>query len=74
VKLCYRELMGVFEPREDTTEALNHTAVDAHPDHTVIAVSESVYEEFVARFDDPPRPNARLRRSLQTAAPWEKRP
>jgi len=28
--------------------------------------------DFLARLDAPPQPNARLRRSLKTAAPWEK--
>ena len=30
------------------------------------------YTEFLLRLNAPPRPNARLRRSLETSAPWEK--
>ena len=41
-------------------------------DRTVFAVSPRAYAEFLARLDAPPRPNARLRRSLTTSAPWEK--
>lgn len=41
-------------------------------DRTVFAVSPRAYAEFLARLDAPPRPNARLRRSLATSAPWEK--
>ena len=41
-------------------------------DRTVFAVSPRAHAEFLARLDAPPRPNARLRRSLATSAPWEK--
>jgi uncharacterized protein (DUF1778 family) len=41
-------------------------------DRTVFAVSPRAYAEFLARLDAPPQPNARLRRSLTTSAPWEK--
>jgi uncharacterized protein (DUF1778 family) len=41
-------------------------------DRTLFAVDSRTYAEFLARLDAPPRPNARLRRSLATAAPWEK--
>jgi hypothetical protein len=39
-----------------------------------ILVDPKTYAEFLARFNFPPNPNARLRRSLQTAGPWEKEP
>lgn len=52
--------------------AARQAAEDALLDRTVFAVSPKAYAEFLARLDAPPRPNARLRRSLQTAAPWEK--
>ncbi|HEV2988046.1 MAG TPA: DUF1778 domain-containing protein [Candidatus Angelobacter sp.] len=38
----------------------------------VCCQSQSAHAEFGARLDAPPHPNARLRRSLQTVAPWEK--
>jgi len=41
-------------------------------DRTAFAVSPKAYAEFLARLDAPPNPNARLVRSLQTPAPWEK--
>ena len=47
-------------------------AEDALLDRTVFAVNAKAYAEFLARLDAPPRPNDRLRRSLQTNAPWEK--
>jgi uncharacterized protein (DUF1778 family) len=47
-------------------------AEDALLDRTVFAVNPKAYADFVARLDAPPAPNARLRRALQTPAPWEK--
>lgn len=53
-------------------EAARHAAEDTILERTVFVVNPKAYAEFVARLDAPPRPNARLRRSLQTTAPWEK--
>lgn len=52
-------------------DAARHAAEDALLDHTMIAVSPKAYTDFLKRLDAPPQPNDRLRRSLQTAAPWE---
>jgi len=52
--------------------AARRAAEDALLDQTVFAVSPNAYAEFLARLDAPPRPNDRLRRSLETPAPWEK--
>ncbi len=51
--------------------AARHAAEDALLDRTVFVVNAKAHAEFLARLDAPPRPNARLRRSLETAAPWE---
>jgi uncharacterized protein (DUF1778 family) len=40
-------------------------------DRTVFSVSPKAYREFLARLDAPPRPSARLRRSMRAPAPWE---
>jgi uncharacterized protein (DUF1778 family) len=53
-------------------DAARHAAEDALMDRTVFMVDPTAYAEFLARLDAPPRPNARLRRALQTRAPWEK--
>jgi uncharacterized protein (DUF1778 family) len=53
-------------------DAARRAAEDALLDRTMFAVSPKAYAEFLARLDAPPRPNARLRRSLRTTAPWEK--
>jgi len=39
-------------------------------DRVILTVNPKAYAEFVARLDAAPQPNERLRRSLQTAAPW----
>jgi uncharacterized protein (DUF1778 family) len=53
-------------------DAARHAAEDALLDRTVFVLDQKVYADFLARLDAPPRPNARLRRALKTAAPWEK--
>ncbi len=53
-------------------EAARRAAEAAVLDRTVFSVEPKVYEEFLARLDAPPIPNARLRRTLETPAPWDK--
>lgn len=53
-------------------DAARVAAEEALLDRTVFVVDPKTYAEFVARLDAPPRPNARLRRSVRTAVPWEK--
>ena len=52
-------------------DAARHAAEDALTERTVFAFKAKAYREFLARLDAPPRPNKRLRKSLQTPAPWE---
>ena|SRR5437867_868123 len=52
-------------------DAARRAAEDALMDRTVFSLSPKAFAEFLARLDAPPRPNERLRRSLQTRAPWE---
>lgn len=52
-------------------DAARHAAEDALLDRTVFALNPKAYAEFLARLDAPPRPNERLRKSLQRVAPWE---
>jgi hypothetical protein len=40
-------------------------------DRTTFTVSPEAYADFLARLDAPPRPNERLRRTMQTTPPWE---
>jgi len=53
-------------------DAAQHAAENALLDRTVFVLSPKAYADFLARLDAPPQPNERLRRSLKTAAPWEK--
>ena len=57
---------------EFVLEAARSAAEHALLDRTIFMLDRRAYAEFVARLDAPPRPNARLRRALRTAAPWEK--
>jgi uncharacterized protein (DUF1778 family) len=52
-------------------DAARHAAEDALLDRTTVALKPKAYAEFLAKLDAPPAPNARLRKSLQTPAPWE---
>jgi uncharacterized protein (DUF1778 family) len=52
-------------------DAARRAAHDALLDRVVLAVSPRAYAEFLARLDAPPRPNARLRRTMKTPAPWD---
>jgi uncharacterized protein (DUF1778 family) len=52
-------------------DAARHAAEDTLLDRTIFMLDPDAYAAYVALLDAPPRPNPRLRRSLQTAAPWE---
>ena len=52
-------------------EAACHAAEEALLDRTVLAVSQEAHAAFLARLDEPPKPNARLRRTMRTVPPWE---
>jgi uncharacterized protein (DUF1778 family) len=53
-------------------EAAQRAAEDALLDRTVFTISPEVYGEFLIRLDAPPQPNERLRRTMQTPAPWDR--
>lgn len=52
-------------------EAARRAAEDALMDRTLFLVGPEAFDAFRARLDEPPHPNEKLRRSLQTPAPWE---
>lgn len=52
-------------------DAARLAAEEALLDQAIIAASPEAYAEFLARLDMPPRPNARLRKTMQTPAPWD---
>jgi uncharacterized protein (DUF1778 family) len=53
-------------------EAARRAAENALLDQVIISVSPEAYSEFLARLDMPPKPNERLRKTMQTPAPWER--
>ncbi|MGK4333575.1 DUF1778 domain-containing protein [Lonsdalea quercina] len=48
-------------------------AVEALIDQRIIMANPEVYQEFLARLDQAPSPNAALRKTMQTSAPWEQK-
>ena len=58
---------------DQAAKSLGKTApIETLLDRTVLTVSPEAYAEFLARLDAPPQPNDRLRRTMQTPAPWER--
>jgi uncharacterized protein (DUF1778 family) len=55
-------------------DASRRAAEEALMDQIHFVLSPEAYAEFLARLDAPPAPNARLRRTLNTPAPWEREP
>ena len=52
-------------------EAARQAAEETLLDRTIFWVSPQAYAEFLALLDAPPQPNERLRKTIQTPAPWE---
>lgn len=70
--LIDRAAMLTGKTRTDfVLEAARHAAEEALLDRTIFTVSPEAYAQFVARLDESPKPNDRLRRTLQTTPPWE---
>jgi len=53
-------------------EAARNAAAETLLDRTILAVSPEAYAEFLAILDAPPQPNERLRKTMQTPAPWDR--
>lgn len=52
-------------------EAARRAAEDAILDQTVIVTDRANYDRFVELLDRPPLSNEKLRKLMQTPAPWE---
>jgi uncharacterized protein (DUF1778 family) len=52
-------------------DAARRAAEEALLDRTMVTVAPEAYSEFLARLDAPPRPNEKLRRTMQAPAPWD---
>jgi uncharacterized protein (DUF1778 family) len=54
-------------------EAARAAAEDALIEQRIILADPEAYQEFLARLDRTPEPNAALRKTMQTLAPWEQK-
>jgi len=52
-------------------DAARRAAEDALLDRALISVNAKAYAAFVARLDEPAKPNAQLRRTMQAPLPWK---
>ena len=52
-------------------EAACTAAEETLLDQTLLRVDPEAFDAFLVRLDAPPQPNARLRRTMQKAPPWE---
>ncbi|MCA0239240.1 MAG: DUF1778 domain-containing protein [Proteobacteria bacterium] len=50
--------------------AARRAAEEALLDRALIVASPAKYQQFLARLDAAPKPNARLRRTMKAAPPW----
>ncbi len=52
-------------------DATRRAAEETLLDRVLYQVDSDAFAAFQARLDEPPRPNERLRKTMQTAPPWE---
>ena len=52
-------------------EAARRAAEETMLDRALVEVGSDAYETFIARLDAPLQPSDRLKRTLQSKAPWE---
>lgn len=52
-------------------EAARRAAEETMLDRTLVQASPEAYDAFLARLDAPPQPSDRLKKTMQTKAPWE---
>ena len=53
-------------------DAARRAAEEALLERTLFLVGPTAYRKFLTRLDAPPRPNARLQRTLRARPPWGK--
>lgn len=51
-------------------EAVQRMATETLLDRTPIVVDQKAYSKFLKRLDAAPKPNARLKKTMRTQAPW----
>lgn len=52
-------------------EAARRAAEDSLLERALLMVSPEAFAEFMERLDQPTQPNARLRKTMQSKAPWQ---
>jgi uncharacterized protein (DUF1778 family) len=52
-------------------DASRRAAEETLLDQTLLRVDRETYDRFVELLDAPPRPNEKLRKLMQTRAPWD---
>lgn len=52
-------------------DAARLAAEEALLDQVVIFAGAQAHADFLAKLDMPPNPNERLRKTMQTSAPWD---
>lgn len=55
----------------DRVDRHRRAAAETLLDQTLLRVDAATYARFVELLDAPPRPNAALRKLMQTKAPWD---
>ncbi len=55
-------------------DAARAAAEEALLDQALLVASPEAYAEFLSRLERSPAPNSRLKKTLQTPAPWDQDP
>ncbi len=70
--LIDRAAQSLGKTRTDfVLDAARRAAEESLLDRAMLTASPKAYADFLARLDAPPRPNARLRKTIKTPAPWD---
>ena len=56
---------------EFVLEAARIAAEEAILDQAILSVTPEAYQAFLEQLDLPPKPNERLRKTMQASAPWD---
>lgn len=66
------EVPGKRESLDTRIEFEERGLIDRAAEARRIVASREAYAELLTRLDQPPQPNERLRKTMQTPAPWDK--
>ncbi|MEW5786924.1 MAG: DUF1778 domain-containing protein [Pseudomonadota bacterium] len=65
------EVPGKRESLDSRIEPEERGLIDLAAKVRSIVTSREAYAEFLARLEQPPQPNERLRKTMLTPAPWK---